>query len=29
LCDDPDVAFPADVPEKLIAAILAARQSGS
>jgi anti-sigma factor RsiW len=29
LCSDPSVAFPADVPEKLVAAILAARQSGS
>jgi anti-sigma factor RsiW len=29
VCDDPEGAFPADVPEKLIAAILAARRSGS
>jgi anti-sigma factor RsiW len=28
LCDDPETDFPADVPEKLVAAILAARSSG-
>ncbi len=28
LCDDPETDFPADVPEKLIAAILSARGSG-
>jgi anti-sigma factor RsiW len=29
LCDDPDLGFPEDVPEPLVAAILAARRSGS
>jgi len=28
MCDDPENDFPDDVPEKLVAAILAARSSG-
>jgi anti-sigma factor RsiW len=28
LCGDPETDFPADVPERLVAAILAARSSG-